>query len=227
MSNYTKKHPKFFENIREVNGIKEKRCTKCGEWKPATTEDFYMRNKQKPEKGFNSECKECSIKASFKRNKDNPEMYKTCWTKNNHQPYRKKAKTESARQHRSSGKRKIWENNNRDKLRLSSIVRQMTKKHEITKSQWEACKNYFNYHCAYCGLDEQKHKELYGEQLHREHVIYNGSNKIDNCVTSCKPCNSSKGEYEMEEWYRQQEFFDENKLKKIYQWLNEDYKKFE
>jgi len=36
-------------------GIKEKQCTKCGEWFPETTEYFYMRNKSKPEKGYKSE----------------------------------------------------------------------------------------------------------------------------------------------------------------------------
>ena len=55
LGKYTKSSPKFFENIREINGIKERRCSNCQEWFPETTEYLYMINKKKPEKGFQAE----------------------------------------------------------------------------------------------------------------------------------------------------------------------------
>ena len=59
------------ENIREVNGIKERKCTNCQKWFPETIEYFYMRNKNKPERGFNSRCKKCDAKINGKHQKEN------------------------------------------------------------------------------------------------------------------------------------------------------------
>lgn len=60
MAKYTKKNPKFFDNIRINNNIKEKRCTKCREWKPEDNKHYYYKNKSFPEKGFQSACIVCS-----------------------------------------------------------------------------------------------------------------------------------------------------------------------
>jgi hypothetical protein len=165
-------------------------------------------------------CKRCDIISALEWGLNNKERKRASNKKFDKKPERKKKIAENTRRHRSSGKRGIWEDNNRDKLRLSCKIRQMTKKHEITKSEWKQCKQYFNYQCAYCGLTEIEHKKLYREQLHKDHVNPKGSNKIDNCVCACKICNCCKHTSEMEEWYRQQDFFKEDNLSKIHQWLN-------
>lgn len=74
---------------------------------------------------------------------------------------------------------------------------------------------------------EEEHRAITKrrEDLHREHVVHDGSNKLDNCVPSCKWCNSKKWEYALDEWYRETyEHFDEERLQKIHKWLNEDHK---
>jgi len=125
--------------------------------------------------------------------------------------------------HRENGGRKKWEDNNRDKLKQ---YRELHKNHEISKKEWQACLKYFNNSCAYCGMSNEDHKKKYKQQLHKEHVDDNGSNKLDNCVPSCKLCNSSKKGFILEEWYYKNDFSNHTKdrLDKIYKWINEDYK---
>lgn len=61
--------------------------------------------------------------------------------------------------------------------------------------------------------------------MHKEHVIDDGSNKLDNCVPACKDCNGHKWEYPLENWYNDNNpFFSQEKLDKINKWTNEDYK---
>jgi hypothetical protein len=60
--------------------------------------------------------------------------------------------------------------------------------------------------------------------FHKEHVNHEGSNDLSNCVPSCKLCNTSKHVQELEEWYKRQPYFSEERLQKIYKWINEDWK---
>jgi hypothetical protein len=109
--------------------------------------------------------------------------------------------------------------------------RRMNKKHEITKEEWILCKEYFKnnngeYCCAYCGLTEKEHKELYNQQLHKEHVDCHGNNNISNCIPACKICNSNKGILSIFDWYNSHNpIFAEERLIKILRWISEDYKK--
>lgn len=223
MSKYTKTNPKFFKNVRTINDIKERRCSKCKEWKPETTEFYYMTNKSKPEKGFKAECKKCSIAASGKHQKDNPEQYYWYKRKNQLGEQWKINNRECQRRLRQSGKKREYFRNNTDKTKIYNSNRKL-KNHKINISEWIACKEYFENACAYCGLTENEHKEMYNEQLHKEHVINNGEDNLSNCVPACKVCNSSKWKFNLENWHREQLFFTEERLKKIYEWLNDDYK---
>lgn len=97
----------------------------------------------------------------------------------------------------------------------------MHKTHNITETEWNVCKRYFNYECAYCGMTEEEHKLLYNEQLHKEHVINNGSNKLDNCIPACKSCNSSKHYYDIDEWYNTNNpIYNRRRYNKIKQWMD-------
>lgn len=112
--------------------------------------------------------------------------------------------------------------NNKDKVKQYNENRRH-KNHKITKQAWMKCKDYFDNSCAYCGITESEHKQLYSNKgLHKEHIDHEGSPELDNCVPACYRCNSTKWIYPMEEWYRQQEFFSDKKLAKIYKWINED-----
>ena len=84
----------------------------------------------------------------------------------------------------------------------------------LTPEQWIETVNSFDSCCAYCG------KEV--EKPHEEHVIpttAGGMYTKSNMIPSCKSCNSSKFNYEMEPWFRKQPFFSESRLKKIHKWI--------
>ena len=77
-------------------------------------------------------------------------------------------------------------------------------------SEWKDTIDYFDNECAYCG---KKNTEL--EQDHIVPVSTSGRYSKDNIVPACRHCNSSKSNKDMEEWYRKQKFFSEDRLEKI------------
>jgi len=88
----------------------------------------------------------------------------------------------------------------------------------LTREDWIQCKEYFN-QCAYCG------KEL--KSFAKEHVIpvsKGGPLVRTNIVPSCKSCNSSKINNDMEPWYKSQPFFTTERLAKIHAWIGFDSK---
>lgn len=246
MGKYTKTADIFFINIRDNNGVKERRCTKCQEWKPETIEYFYMHNKSKPEKGYQSECKVCAIKRSRENQLNNPERSKELKHKhyiNNFDLWYEKRKERKENDLEKYQQDELtWRRKNKDKVRQHSLNHRQHKTHEITDNEWIACKEYFkdkdrDYCCAYCGLKIQDHFRNYLDDiqymdLHKEHVDDNGSNELENCVPSCQSCNSSKSEYKLEEWYnpnndrRGGEVFSQERLDKIIKWVTEDYKQY-
>jgi hypothetical protein len=127
------------------------------------------------------------------------------------------------RKSRAKGVYREWQRNNTDKIKEYNNNH---RKHDISKKEWEYCKKYFEYECAYCGITEKQAKKLYKQGLHKEHVEHYGSNNLSNCVPSCKICNSSKRKAELNIWYNKQEFFKQDRLDKIIKWVTEDYKEY-
>ena len=75
-----------------------------------------------------------------------------------------------------------------------------------TRREWVFCREWFSVdghvQCAYCG------KKI--ERATQDHVVplsHGGEYAIHNIVPACRSCNSSKGNRNMEEWYRQQPFY--------------------
>jgi len=227
LGKYTKRSPKFFENIREINGIKERRCTTCGEWFPETIEYFYMCNKSKPEKGFQASCKKCEIKKNSKHQKENYDQKRIYF----HENYLEKKDYyfENAYRYRENNFEKNqedqrkWRQKNPEKCKYHASKH---RNHDVTKKEWQACLKFFDFKCAYCGMTLKEHKNKYMEQLHKEHVDDDGYNDIRNCVPGCKSCNSSKHESSLEEWYLKQEYYSEECINKIIMWITEEYKKY-
>ena len=74
-------------------------------------------------------------------------------------------------------------------------------------------KERLNNRCAYCA------SYLTLELEHIEHIVplsAGGTHTPDNIVCSCARCNLSKNARPMEEWYREQPFFSEERLQQIY-----------
>ena len=78
---------------------------------------------------------------------------------------------------------------------------------EIYKS-WDHC-------CGYCGTTATS----------LDHIIprfKSGSSTRSNLLPACQKCNSTKGSSKMEEWYTEQEFFSNERLEKIRDWMEQE-----
>lgn len=210
---------------KEIDGVLHKLCKICEEWFPSTQDNFYPK---KTKEGLSPYCKKCESNKNHQWQVDNRERYNTYY-KDNHSPKMRAYYRELSRKRRANGEIKKWQENNKDKLKQYGEKRQH-KNHKISKQEWESCKEYFNNECAYCGLPLDKHFNMFAGEIkltdfHKEHVLHEGNNDLSNCIPSCKLCNSSKHTERLEIWYaKDKEFFSQDRLDKIYQWLNTDYK---
>ena len=85
-----------------------------------------------------------------------------------------------------------------------------------THQQWKETVIYFGGECAYCGRTPRK-----GERLTRDHLVpvnAGGVTTQDNIVPACSHCNSSKGASEWREWFMKQQFFNQERMNKIFRW---------
>jgi hypothetical protein len=155
----------------------------------------------------------------------NPEKWKTIYSKRNKDPRHKIIHKKANEEHRKSGKYLNWQQNNRDKTRQYTKDRK-PKVHKITDREWYDCRLYFNFRCAYCGKSWEENKKETNKDLHRDHVVFDGRNDLKNCIPACNSCNSSKGEYTLNEWYKTQSFFVRERYLAIYQWIRFDVKKY-
>lgn len=70
----------------------------------------------------------------------------------------------------------------------------------FTATQWQACLEYFNHTCAYCGAQQSFWHVL--EQDHFIPLSSHGSYTADNIVPACKSCNASKNDSEPTRWLK-------------------------
>ena len=111
-------------------------------------------------------------------------------------------------------KNKVYYENNKDKVREWSKRYQHKKRGNggsYTKAQWLDALEYFDYKCAYTG-------ECIKHSCDIEHIVpisKGGTSYIWNLVPSTKSANCSKHNRDMEEWYKEQEYFCEERLNKI------------
>ncbi|MGM7720554.1 HNH endonuclease [Metabacillus sp. Hm71] len=199
-----------------------KQCTKCKAIKPLA--EFYKQKKQNKKLGVyytpSTECKDC-LKGRAKiwqsNNRDKMrEAYKKC----DSQDYRKKIKSDYSKKQKENGYYKNYQQNNKDKFNSYGKNRRMNKEHDISDQEWFECLDYFKISCAYCGITEGEAFELYNQLLHKEHVVHNGVNDVTNCVPACKSCNSNKWEFDLNEWYNENNpIYSKRRYNKIIKWL--------
>ena len=99
----------------------------------------------------------------------------------------------------------------RDPLTLLVELTPRLAKRRYRQSIYEA----WNYCCGYCSAPATS----------LDHIIpkfSSGSRHRNNLIPACRTCNQTKASLNMEEWYRMQDFFDEEKLHKIQEWVKED-----
>lgn len=213
--------------------VETKICKICGTEKELS--EFYSQIRTMKDGStrvsYHPKCKECDKKAQRQRILENHEEYLAYLKKYNKEYFSTPEGREVHRKHsqtfRDRGQFRKWQQENKDKIIGYNLKRKMNKKHEISKKEWDSCKEYFNNSCAYCGMSEKAAKEKYNQQLHKEHVEHTGANDISNCVPACKSCNGSKNTMELNEWYNENNpNFTYERLEKIHKWLNKDYKEY-
>ena len=93
----------------------------------------------------------------------------------------------------------------------------------ITKEQWLECMKFFGFRCAYSGIQLNKDNRTID---HINPISKGGEHEIWNLVPMDKGFNSSKCAKDMLQWYKEQTFFSEERLHKIYEWQEYAYKKW-
>lgn len=185
--------------------------------------NFY-KNKSNGLDGFHPYCKQCTKDKAWKWQKENWDKMLIHFKKENDKPEKRDRVLKAMKERREDGRYREWQRNNPDKVRVYRLSR-MNKKHTISKNEWLQCKLYFDNSCAYCGTTEKEHMLKFNQDLHKEHVDHEGSNGIENCVPSCKKCNSSKSTHSLTDWYSEDNsIFNKDRELKIHKWLNDDVK---
>jgi hypothetical protein len=235
-----RRQKKYNDTHKIINGEIYKLCTKHHEHFPdedeclPSTEEYFYPNKSNGIDGLSPYCIKCSRKRALKYKNQHLEEYKI-----RRKIYKEKNLEKEKEYNRNwnnnhkeimKENNKQWQKNNKDKLKIYNKKAQ-NKEHTISKQEWEECKKYFNYKCAYCGFPLEDHyikyrNEIRKSDFHKEHVQHDGAKDLSNCIPACRHCNVSKHTEDMEVWFRKQEYFSGERLNKIYKWLNEDHKQY-
>jgi hypothetical protein len=205
-----------------------KKCSICLENKKL--DQFYSRRAYSKNKGnytyYYPECKKCTKARSSKWIEENPDSRKKIQKKYNNKPQSKKDNILHQRRSAARGRRKDWWQNNKDKLKQYSLNREM-KRHDISLEEWDACRLYFNYRCAYCDKTYEQQFTQHKKDLSKDHFDNLGRNDLSNCIPACTNCNSSKKIHNAIEWYcEDNEHFSIERYNKIKKWLDIDVYKF-
>ena len=203
-------------------------CKKCIN---KYNEEYYIKNKNEIKiqtKEYNEKNKE-NIKEKrkqyYKEHKEDFKKYKESH-KNEIKKWRKKYYKEN--REKILEHQKQYARENPDKLFNRNHKRRQLEEQQgkgVSTEQWYEMMMFFNFRCAYSG------EYIGNKSSHRtiDHIIplvNNGEHEIWNCVPMYDSYNYSKGINNMEDWYMQQEFFDIDRLLKIYDWIEYAYNKW-
>ena len=214
-----------------------KKCSKCGEWKIANNYNFYKDKSRKW--GLKSRCKKCDKEYSreYRKSENGKKNQAKADNKYNNSEkgkkkrieYRKseegkKIRAKAQSKYSKTDKGKLTQEKYHDSEKYKSIMFNQNSKRRfkedtqgdgITQEQWFECFEFFNWECAYSGI------QLTKENRNLDHVIAlnnGGEHEIWNCVPMYDKYNISKHANDMLEWYLEQEYFDIDRLTKIYEW---------
>ena len=192
-----------------------KQCPKCGQWLVASTVNF---NKHKTGKyGLQSYCKDC-VKVYKQENKERLQAYRRHYRQDNRERINAYQR-QYHKEYQQTPKGQVLNYNSYCRRR----AKEETQGNGINKEQWLDMMRFFNHKCAYSGID------LNDDNRSIDHIVplnNEGLNEIYNLVPALKKYNQSKQAKEMEDWYRQQPYFSEERLSKIHEWQEYAYKKY-
>lgn len=147
-----------------------------------------------------------SKKQYYEANKDKIAEYKKQWRLDN-----KDKTSEYSKRYRQSSKGQAMRFNANNKRRHKKEAQGTG----VTPDQWLEMMQYFDWRCAYTG------ERLTDKTRSGDHIVpldAGGDDMIWNMVPMLRNLNSSKNNKDMLEWYREQDFYSEARLAKIYEW---------
>ena len=232
-----------------INFNKQKRgkfglTSQCKICSKKRIKNWYNENKEhcleKRKEYKNNHKKEISEKNKkyYNENKEHILERNKQWLENNPN-YMKQWRCENfdhMKQYNKNNKEKIskrnkkWRENNSDKVFNYYCKRHQLEENQgngVTKEQWLEMMNFFEWKCAYSGKSFSFHNEKSDRSI--DHIIplnKDGENEIWNLVPMYINYNYSKRDKNMIDWYMEQEFFDIDRLLKIYEWIEYAYKKW-
>ena len=223
-----------------------KKCSKCGRWLVASKVNF---NKDKSKKyGLTSWCKECRNVKGKKYYMDNKEKIAKRdkkYYKENKEKIAKRSKNyyEENKEYYVEYYKQYYQENKEDilnhakkyyKTPQGQVVtfngntkrrqREEQQGNGITPDQWLEMMKFFDWKCAYSGksINVKENRSI-------DHIVplaKDGAHEIWNCVPMYRPYNIRKQDKNLEEWYLQQDFYDEDRVNKINEWREYAYNKW-
>ena len=213
-------------------------CSKCGKLLIANTMNF--RKKKDGKYGLRAECKLCKKQLDKEYREKNIDKIRE-YDKQRY-PQRREERLEYSKKYQKENKDKIKEQRHQYYEENKDIIKERNKKYKqenpekffnwnanrrlkeenqgngITKEQWLQMMEFFDWKCAYSG------EYIGGNSKNRtiDHIVSldkNGEHEIWNCVPMYANYNSGKRNKNMEEWYIKQDFYSEERLNKIYEWI--------
>ena len=213
-------------------------CSKCSRLLVANKSNF---RKQKNGKyNLRAECKICESKYNKKYLKQYNEIHKEGkkvfnkeYYKENKEKILEKQKEyyeehqkeikEYHEKHREERKEynKQWRKDNPEKLFNQRQKRRLLEESQgngITSEQWYEMMMFFDFRCAYSGEYIGNNSE-YRTIDHIIPLAKCGEHEIWKCVPMYANYNYSKKDKNWLEWYQEQDFYSEERLNKIYEWI--------
>lgn len=200
-------------------------CYKCSKKYELNSDNFYKSKLSRG--GFNTICKNCdkkSNKAYKDKNKEKSKEQWSNWYANNkdriseyNKQYRKE-NIDGLNEYNREYQKMYRQTDNGKAIRRmhwhSREAKLRNLEYSFTESEWDECKEYFNYQCAYCGCTP--------EILTQDHFVAlnNGGAYIkNNIIPCCFSCNSSKQDSIFYEWYESKDFYNIQNVTKIEKYL--------
>ena len=225
----------FYKNKKGKYGLR----SQCKECEKKYNKQWCETNKDKVAK-YSKQYRENNkdkiteySKRYYKANKDKMAEYHKQWQNDNRDKI-----TEYHKQWQKDNRDKIAEHQKRYRqtpqgqaARFNSSNKRRRKKEAqgtgATGDQWLEMMKFFNWKCAYSGEYIGGNDNSFNRTI--DHIVpidAGGDDMAWNMVPMLRNLNSSKNSKNMEEWYREQSFYSEARLAKIYEWQEYAYNKW-
>lgn len=219
-----------------------KHCKTCDRWLIASTMNFHKDKSKKS--GLKTQCKDCCL--ANKKAKEKPKKKKIPLTleeqkkkKSEYDKTRSVYKKQFYQEHKDYFKN-YYQNNKEDILQRRKqhykdnpeyyFNKNQKRRNRLeeshgkgyVKEQWYEMMEFFNWCCAYSGESLYKNRSI-------DHIIpvtKNGRDDIWNFVPMVSNYNSCKHNSMPLEWYKQQDYYSEERLQKIVEWQMYAYDKW-